>query len=93
MNTAIRTRLLVPFVGMLLLWGVVASGDDSTGGLLGCWRFDEGEGVYSANSANSADPAGEAELHNVSWVKGPLRQGLAIWRFQQLRHAAVDCQA
>ena len=73
MNTSIRTRLLVPTVGMLLLWGAVASGDDSDGGLLGCWRFDEGEGVYSANSA---DPAGEAELHNVSWVKGPFGKAL-----------------
>jgi hypothetical protein len=41
--------------------------------LLGCWQFDEGEGVYSANSA---DPAGEAELHNVSWVKGPFGKAL-----------------
>ncbi|MFW6106750.1 MAG: LamG domain-containing protein, partial [bacterium] len=73
MNTSIRPRLLIPTVGMLLLWGAVASGDDSAGGLLGCWRFDEGEGVYSANSA---DPASEAELHNVSWVKGPFGNAL-----------------
>ncbi|MDY0170280.1 MAG: LamG-like jellyroll fold domain-containing protein [Thermoguttaceae bacterium] len=44
-----------------------ARADDPDPGLLGWWRFDEGADLYSANAV---DPAGEAELHNVSWVKG-----------------------
>ena len=36
-------------------------------------RFDEGAGVYSANAV---DPLGEAELHNVLWVKGEFGNAL-----------------
>ncbi len=42
-------------------------------GLLGWWRFDEGEGLFSANAA---DPVAEAELHNVSWVTGEFGKAL-----------------
>jgi hypothetical protein len=53
--------------GMLLGCAAGARGGEAESGLLGWWRFDEGAGVYSANAA---DPAAEAELHNVSWVAG-----------------------
>ena len=46
---------------------MVAHGNDPDRDLLAWWRFDEGAGVYSANVA---EPVSEAELHNVSWVKG-----------------------
>jgi hypothetical protein len=52
----------------MMAWGAMdARGDEPESGLLGCWRFDEGAGAYSVNSA---DPASEAELHQVSWVTG-----------------------
>jgi len=53
--------------GMLLGCAAGARGGEAESGLLGWWRFDEGAGVYAANAA---DPAAEAELHNVSWVAG-----------------------
>jgi hypothetical protein len=57
----------------LVPWGTAAWGEDPGRGLLGWWRFDEGAGVYSANAA---DPFGEAELHNVSWVQGDFGNAL-----------------
>jgi len=53
--------------GMIAWHAVAALGGEPDSGLLGWWRFDEGVGAYSANAA---DPADEAELHGVSWVKG-----------------------
>lgn len=47
--------------------------DGPTDGLLGWWRFDEGEGLFSANAVAPID---EAELHNVSWVKGEFGRAL-----------------
>ncbi len=73
MKTSFRSHLAVTVVGMVVLWGTVVWGDESGRGLLGWWRFDEGAGVYSANAA---DPVGEAELHNVSWVKGEFGNAL-----------------
>ncbi len=55
---------------------VVEAGDPSDGpdsGLLGWWQFNEGEGIFSANSAAPID---EAELHNVSWVQGEFGNAL-----------------
>jgi hypothetical protein len=52
---------------------VPACGDQADPGLLGWWRFDEGTGTYSANEV---DAAGEALLHQVSWVKGPFGTAL-----------------
>ncbi len=71
MKTSIGSRPSVIVLGTLLLCGTVALGDDAD--LLGWWRFDEGAGVYSANAAN---PVGEAELHNVSWVNGEFGNAL-----------------
>jgi len=56
------------FLAGMIAWDAVdARGGEPDPSLLGWWRFDEGAGAYSANAA---DPAGEAELHGVSWVTG-----------------------
>ena len=73
MKTSFGSHRAVVVLGMLALFGTLAPGEESERGLLGWWRFDEGAGVYSANGA---DPAGEAELHNVSWVKGAFGHAL-----------------
>ncbi len=69
-----KTKLTLP---AMVLMGMMALGSAAAGaadpGLVGCWRFDEGSGVYSANAV---DPAGAAELHNVSWVAGPFGTAL-----------------
>jgi len=72
-NVSFGSHLMVVVLGVLVLWGTVAWGEDPDRQLLGWWRFDEGTGVYSANAA---DPVGEAELHNVSWVKGEFGNAL-----------------
>ena len=64
---AFRFHLIVGMLTWLMLGSAIAQEVSPDRGLLGCWHFDEGAGVYSADSA---DPTGEAELHNVSWVKG-----------------------
>ena len=60
------------FVAVFLAGLLAGAAGDTRGAepepdLLGWWRFDEGAGGYSVNSA---DPASEAELHQVSWVTG-----------------------
>ena len=72
-KTSFGSHLSVIVVGVLVLCITVARGDDPGRGLLGWWGFDEGAGVYSANAV---DPVGEAELHNVSWVKGEFGNAL-----------------
>ncbi len=66
--------------GIMMFLCAAAGAADPDPGLLGWWPFDEGADVYSANAV---DPAGEAELINVSWVKGPF--GTA------LRFGGTDC--
>ncbi len=56
-----------------MLCVTVARGDDAGHGPVGWWPFDEGAGVYSAHAV---DPVGEAELHNVLWVKGEFGNAL-----------------
>ena len=67
-------------VSVMVLLGTVAlsttvSGNDSDPGLLGWWSFDEGAGAYAASEI---DPADEAELHKVSWVKGDFGAALRM---------------
>ena len=59
--------LAVVLAGMMAWCATSTGADEADPSLLGRWRFDEAKGVYSANTV---DPAGEAELHNVSWVSG-----------------------
>ncbi len=66
---------VVALAGMLTVASTAAAGDAPDPGLLGSWSFDEGAGVYATNAV---DPAGEAELHNVSWVQGPFGTALRM---------------
>lgn len=70
-------RNLVVLLAFLLPAPVVVDAkepnDVPSEGLLGWWRFDEGEGLFSANAAAPID---EAELHNVSWVTGEFGSAL-----------------
>jgi hypothetical protein len=74
MKTGIRWAALVQ-AGLLVLIAASVRGGEADSGLLGWWRFDEGQGAYSANAG---DPAGEAELHNASWVKGEFGTALRL---------------
>ncbi len=60
-SLVVACLLIVPFPAG------AADPADPASGLLGWWRFDEGSGVYAANAV---DVRGEAELHNVVWVRG-----------------------
>ncbi|TVS15189.1 MAG: hypothetical protein EA424_16970 [Planctomycetaceae bacterium] len=67
--------LAVVLGGMFCLGTVQGRGAEPDPGLLGWWRFDEGAGTWSANEV---DPAGEAQLHNVSWVTGDFGNALRL---------------
>ncbi|MDZ7617392.1 MAG: LamG-like jellyroll fold domain-containing protein [Patescibacteria group bacterium] len=68
-----KPRHLLPAVAGLMLLCAAARAEGPDSGLLGWWPFDEGTDSYSANAVN---PAAEAELSNVSWVKGPFGTAL-----------------
>ena len=66
--------LAITLVGMMAT-ASTAAGNGPDSGLLGWWGFDEGAGVYSASAIAPVD---EAELHNVSWVKGEFGTALRL---------------
>jgi hypothetical protein len=74
MKTGFPLSVIV-LTGMMVLCAAGARGDAPDAGLLGWWRFDEGTGDWSTNEA---DPTGEAELHNASWVAGEFGTALRL---------------
>lgn len=74
MKTTVRLHSIF-LAGITALCAAAARADEPAPGLLGWWRFDEGSGVYSACAV---DPAGEAELHNVRWVRGDFGTALRL---------------
>ncbi|NQT89174.1 LamG domain-containing protein, partial [bacterium] len=73
MQASFGLHLVVVALQLFVMRGAVAWGADPERSPVGWWRFDEGAGVLSANAV---DPAGEAELHNVSWVRGKFGNAL-----------------
>lgn len=61
------TSAVLAMAAVLTLAEAAAGADGADSGPIGWWRFDEGAGAWAANAV---DPAAEAELHNVSWVRG-----------------------
>ncbi len=74
MKTTVRL-LSVALAAIAALFAAAAQAEVPAPGLLGWWRFDEGAGAYSACAV---DPAGEAELHNVRWVRGDFGTALRL---------------
>jgi hypothetical protein len=67
MNVPIRFFWLIGFSVVVISGNHIARSEELADGLLGSWQFNEGQGLYSANTASAN---GEAELHNVAWVRG-----------------------
>ncbi|MBL7039556.1 MAG: hypothetical protein ISR77_13055 [Pirellulaceae bacterium] len=63
--------------GLVCVFGLVWASEDAAGqqGLLGHWKFDEGQGDLAVDSSGNEN---DGDIWNADWVKGPFGTALAF---------------